>query len=191
MEKRKEEQRSNTRPAVFMDRDGVLNRHFVREGRPCPPLHLEAFEILPGVVESCRKLKGAGYAIVVATNQPDIGRGTLSQDVVEEMHAFLRIQVPIDHIEICYHPGRGASNCNCRKPLPGMLVNASREFGLDLAQSWMVGDRFGDIACGKAAGCRTILVGDGYDEEPQATPDFRANDLAMAVEIILRRSTLT
>ena len=185
METKKEKQRNEVRRAVFLDRDGVLNRALVRNGKPYPPTSLNEFIILPDVAEACRKLKKSGYMLVVATNQPDVGRGALSQSVVEEMHTFLLKQAPIDRIEVCYHPGRGQSNCDCRKPLPGMLLNASRELGLDLSRSWMVGDRFGDIMCGRAASCRTILIGGGYNEETQVTPDFRASSLAEAVAKII------
>ncbi len=182
---KKEKRRTETRRAVFLDRDGVINRALIRDGKPYPPTNLDEFEILPEVFEACKRLKEAEYMIVVATNQPDVGRGTLLQSVVEEMHNFLLKHLPIDRIEVCYHPGRGQSNCLCRKPLPGMLLSASKKLGLDLSGSWMVGDRFGDIIAGQAAGCRTILVGGGYGEEPQITPDFRVSNLAEAVEKIL------
>lgn len=182
--KRKEEKNESSR-AVFLDRDGVINRAIVRGGKPYPPQNFNDFEILPDVALACKKIKEAGYKIVVATNQPDVGRGTLSQSTVEEMHAILLRDLLIDRIEVCFHPGRGLSDCKCRKPLPGMLFEASRELNLDLAQSWMIGDRFGDIVCGQAAGCRTILVGGGYNEEPSAVPDFRAGSLEEAVDIIL------
>ena len=176
--------------AIFLDRDGVINRALVRNGKPYPPTNLDEFEILPKVFEACKKLKESGYVVVVVTNQPDVGRGTLPQSGVEEIHTFLLKHLPIDRIEVCYHPGRGLSNCNCRKPLPGMLIRAASELGLDLKQSWMVGDRFTDIVCGKSAGCRTILVGGGYNEESKITPDFRTNNLAEAVTIILRSNIL-
>ncbi len=182
---KKEKQNNEVRRAVFLDRDGIINRALVFNGKPYPPTTLDEFEILPDAFEACKKLKEAGYVIVVATNQPDVGRGTLSQSVVEDMHTFLLKQVPIDRIEVCYHPGRGQSDCQCRKPLPGMLLRAAQELGLDLPQSWMVGDRFTDIMCGRAAGCRTILVGGGYNEEPQVTPDFCAGNLTEAVAKIL------
>jgi len=185
---KKEKRRSKVRRAVFLDRDGVVNRALVRNGKPYPPTNLNEFVILPDVAEACRKLKESGYTIVVATNQPDVGRGISSRDIVEEMHTFLLKQVPIDRIEICYHPGRGQSNCDCRKPLPGMLFRASQELGLDLSQSWMVGDRFGDIVCGQAAGCRTILIGGGYGEDSQTTPDFYVSNLTEAAVIILKQN---
>ena len=185
METKKGKQRNEVRRAVFLDRDGVINRALVRDGKPYPPTNLDEFEILPNVSEACKKLKESGYMIVVATNQPDVGRGTLLQSRVEEMHNFLLKHLPIDRIEVCYHPGRGLSTCDCRKPLPGMLIRAASELGLNLSESWMVGDRFTDIVCGKSAGCRTILIGGGYNEESQVTPDFRVSNLAEAVAKIL------
>ena len=182
---KKEKRRSKNHRAVFLDRDGVINRALINNGKPYPPTNFNEFNILPHVVEACKKLKEAGYMLVVATNQPDVGRGTLSQNVVEEMHAFLLKNLSIDRVEVCYHPGRGPSNCDCRKPLPGMLLRASQELRLDLSESWMVGDRFRDIMCGQAAGCRTILVGGGYNEESPVVPDFRASNLAEAVAKIL------
>jgi D-glycero-D-manno-heptose 1,7-bisphosphate phosphatase len=173
------------RKAVFLDRDGVLNRAIVRDGKPYPPSNLSEFEILSDSIEACEKLKEMGYSLVVATNQPDVGRGTLEQSEVEEMHTVLLQSIPLDRIEVCYHPGRGLSDCICRKPLPGMLLKATEELNLDLNKSWMIGDRFGDIQTGKAAGVRTILIGRGYNEEAIAEPDFRADNLSEAVSIIL------
>jgi D-glycero-D-manno-heptose 1,7-bisphosphate phosphatase len=173
------------RPAVFLDRDGVINRALIRDGRPYPPASLDEFEILPGVPEACAKLKSAGFLLVVATNQPDVGRGALKQEVVEAIHDQMRRALPIDRVEVCYHAGRGASDCACRKPKPGMLLNAARVLGLDLRASWMVGDRWRDIDCGHAAGCRTILIDYGYTEELRQPPDFRVKSLHEAADMIL------
>ena len=175
--------------AVFLDRDGVINQVKVRDGKPYPPLSVEEFILLPGVVEACRQLKQAGFFLVVATNQPDVGRGTLQQEVVEAIHAHLQRTLPIDRVEVCYHPGQGASNCDCRKPKPGMLLRAARELNIELRASWMVGDRWRDIDCGHAAGCRTVFIDYGYDEALKQPPDFRAKSLAEAAAIILREST--
>ena len=106
---------------------------------------IEDFEILPGVPAACAKLKAAGFLLVVATNQPDVGRGTLDQATVEKIHAYMVTQLPIDRVEVCYHPGKGLSNCDCRKPKPGMLLRAARELNADLSQCWMVGDRWRDV----------------------------------------------
>jgi D-glycero-D-manno-heptose 1,7-bisphosphate phosphatase len=173
------------RRAVFLDRDGVINRALTRDGKPYPPTTLEEFEILPGVIEACAKLKQAGFLLVVATNQPDVGRGTLAQSTVEALHEHLRRRIPLDQIEVCYHPGKGASDCACRKPKPGMLLRAAKELDIDLTRSWMVGDRWRDIDAGHAAGCRTILIDYAYDEALRQPPDHRVKTLGQAADIIL------
>jgi len=173
--------------AVFLDRDGVINRALERESKPFPPRNLSEFEILPEVPEACARLKAAGFLLVVATNQPDVGRGTLEKTVVEQIHTYMVSRLPIDRVEACFHPGQGASECDCRKPKPGMLQRAAKELGIDLANSWMVGDRWRDVDCGHAAGCRTIFVDRGYAEELKQMPDFRVKNLLEAAEIILAR----
>ena len=175
-------------PAVFLDRDGVINRALEREGRPYPPTSLKEFEVLPEVPAACAKLKQAGFLLVVVTNQPDVGRGTLKRETVEMIHAEMGRRLPIDRVEVCYHPGQGASECDCRKPKPGMLLCAARELGIDLGRSWMVGDRWRDIDCGHAAGCRTIFIDRGYVEELRQKPHFSAGNLAQAADIIVGES---
>ncbi len=179
---------SEVRRAVFLDRDGVVNRALEREAKPYPPRSLAEFEILSEVPAACAKLKQAGFLLVVVTNQPDVGRGTLAQSVVEKIHAHMMAQLPIDRVEVCYHPGKGQSDCDCRKPKPGMLLRAAKDLGIDLAQSWMVGDRWRDIDCAHAAGCRTIFIDRGYAEELRKKPDFSAGNLSGATDIILRES---
>lgn len=174
--------------AVFLDRDGVINRALERDAKPYPPREMSEFEILPEVPAALGKLKAAGFLLVIATNQPDVGRGTLAKEAVEQIHARLLAQLPIDRVEVCYHPGRGASACDCRKPKPGMLLRAARELNIDLAQSWMVGDRWRDVDCGHAAGCETIFIDRGYSEELKQKPDFSARNLAEAAGIILAQT---
>jgi D-glycero-D-manno-heptose 1,7-bisphosphate phosphatase len=176
------------RPAVFLDRDGVLNRTLERDGKPYPPRSLEEFEMLPGVPEACALLKQSGFALVVVTNQPDVGRGILQQEVVETIHAHLCQVLPIDRVEVCYHPGGSQSNCDCRKPKPGMILRTARELGLELGRSWMVGDRWRDIDCGHAAGVRTIFIDYGYAEALRQPPHFRCHSLLEAAHLILRES---
>jgi D-glycero-D-manno-heptose 1,7-bisphosphate phosphatase len=183
-------QKSEVRRAAFLDRDGVINRPLERNHKPFAPRSLAEFEILPEVPGACAKLKTAGFLLVVATNQPDVGRGTLKKEIVEEIHAHLMAQLPIDRVEVCYHPGQGQSGCDCRKPKPGMLLRAARELGIDLKQSWMVGDRWRDVDCGHAAGCRTVFIDRGYAEELRRKPDFSAGNLAEAANIILRESKI-
>ena len=173
--------------AVFLDRDGVINRALERGARPYPPTSLDEFEILPEVPGALARLKAAGFLLVVATNQPDVGRGTLAKEVVENIHAHMLARLPIDRVEVCFHPGKGGSDCDCRKPKPGMLFRAAGELELDLARSWMVGDRWRDVDCGHAAGCRTIFIDLGYAENLKQKPDFLARNLAEAADIIVNR----
>ncbi len=170
--------------AVFLDRDGVINRPVVRAGKPYPPASVAEFVLLPGVVEACVGLKAAGFLLVVATNQPDVGRGTQRREEVESMHALMCAALPLDRVEVCYDPGQGQPS-EFRKPAPGMLLRAARELAIDLAQSWMIGDRWRDIDCGAAAGCRTVFIDHGYDEQLRAAPDFRAVSLHTAVPLLL------
>ena len=169
--------------AVFLDRDGVLNRAVVRNNLPYSPETLAELEILPGVAEACRLLKAAGFLLIVATNQPDVGRGKQSQVVIERMHDWLQRQLPLDRVEVCYHSG--VVPCECRKPLPGLLVRVACELTIDLSESFMVGDRWRDIDCGHAAGCRTIFVDCGYAEALRTQPDYRVPNLLAAAHIIL------
>jgi len=173
-------------PAVYLDRDGVLNRPVVKNGLPYPPLSLAEFELYPEVYSVCERLKAAGYLLIVATNQPDVGRGTLAKERVDEIHGFLREQLPLDEVVVCFHGGESYGQpCPCRKPLPGMLTESAERFWVDLNRSWMIGDRWRDIDCGATAGCRTILIQRGYDETLRMKPDFVADSLEAAAEIIL------
>jgi D-glycero-D-manno-heptose 1,7-bisphosphate phosphatase len=178
------------RPAVFVDRDGTLNVQVIRDGKPYPPQALEEFRLFDDVISSCRSLHAAGFALVVATNQPDVGRGEQSQAVVEAMHAKLRSLIPeIERIEVCYDPGRGEDSAR-RKPAPGMVLDAAAALGLDLTRSWLVGDRWRDVDCGKRAGVRTVFLDFGYDEALHETPDFVAKSFSAATAIILARSSV-
>jgi D-glycero-D-manno-heptose 1,7-bisphosphate phosphatase len=174
------------RPAVFLDRDGTLNVQVVREGRPYAPVRLEEFRLFDGVPEACRELKAAGFALVVATNQPDVGRGKVPQAVIESMHAQLLREIPeIDRIEVCYDPGKDEKSPR-RKPAPGMLLDAAKALEIDLSQSWMVGDRWRDVECGKAAGVRTVFIDFGYNEVLPTPADHTVRTFREAADIILK-----
>ncbi len=179
---------SSFRPAIFLDRDGTLNRQVIRDGKPYPPGTLAEFELFPGVPEACANLAAAGFVLVVATNQPDVGRGTQSASVVESMHAELRRLIPaIAHIEVCYAPGQGVEHPENyrRKPAPGMLTDAALLLGLDLSRSWMIGDRWRDIDCGQRAGVRTVFIDFGYDEALRAPPTHTVRTFTEAAAVIL------
>lgn len=178
------------RPAVFLDRDGTLNVQVIRDGKPYPPQTLAEFHLFPDVPAACAQLAAAGYVLVVATNQPDVGRGAQSQAAVEAMHARLQQLVPsIARIEVCYAPGADHAPDlppdPRRKPEPGMLLDAARALNLDLSRSWMIGDRWRDIDCGKRAGVRTVFIDFGYAEELRATPDFTVRSFAAAAAVVL------
>lgn len=169
--------------AVFIDRDGVINRAVVRDGKPYPPQALGEFEFLPGVPEAIRALHEGGFRLIVATNQPDVGAGRQTREKVEEIHAHLLATLPIDDIRVCYHTD--ADQCECRKPKPGMLLDAAKQWQIDLARSVMVGDRWRDVGAGQAAGCRTILIESGYDERQAEGFDAAVPSLLDASRLIL------
>jgi D-glycero-D-manno-heptose 1,7-bisphosphate phosphatase len=173
----------SARRAVFLDRDGVINRCEVRGGRPYAPRRLEDFRLLPGVGAAVRSLKGAGFLVIVVTNQPDIGNGLVDGRVVEAMHDKLRRNLPVDEIRMCPH--RQDARCACRKPKPGMLLEAATSCHIDARRSFLVGDRWGDIIAGQAVGCYTVFIDRGYAEPQQATPDGYASSLPAAARLIL------
>jgi D-glycero-D-manno-heptose 1,7-bisphosphate phosphatase len=171
--------------AVFLDRDGTLNVPVVRDGKSFPPPTVEEFRLFDDVTAGCSLLSAAGYKLVVATNQPDVGRGTQSQSVVEAIHAKLMTLVPeIARIEVCYDPGGNAASRR-RKPEPGMLLDAAAALGIDLSRSWMIGDRWRDVDCGRSAGVRTIFIDRGCREDLRSRPDYSVTSFAGAVAAIL------
>jgi len=185
------------RQAVFLDRDGVLNALVERDGRRLSPLSDAEFTLLPGAAEAIRALRGAGLLAIVVTNQPEIRRSRLSAVNLALMHARLERDLEINAIYVCPHDDADA--CGCRKPRPGLLQTAARDWDIDLAGSFLVGDTWKDIAAGRAAGCRTILVVDtnrGRLESPESRAeakcekaDARVADLSAAVKWILGELT--
>jgi D-glycero-D-manno-heptose 1,7-bisphosphate phosphatase len=171
------------RPAVFLDRDGVLNRSVFRDGVPGPPVSLDDFEFLPGVRDATDQLKSAGYLLVVVTNQPDIARGTQDVAVVDAMNAVVQRELGVDAILVCPHDD--ADNCKCRKPKPGLLLEAGERFDIDLERSFMVGDRWRDVEAGDAAGCQTVQVGSLDEGAKSVAATVRRIDLADAAKWIL------
>ena len=176
------------RRAVFLDRDGVINRAVVRDGKPYAPTTIEEFELLPGVEHAIHALRNAGLLIIVTTNQPDVATGLQRQEIVEAMHDKLRAAKLSDDIKVCYHAD--ADHCGCRKPQPGMLKEAARQWDIDLARSFMVGDRWRDVAAGKAVGCYTFFIDYGYRERLTDIPDAVIGSLEEATRLILQRHLL-
>ena len=169
--------------AVFLDRDGVINRAFVRDGKSYPPAGLNEVEILPNVRSALIDLKSVGYLLIVVTNQPDVASGKTSKLVVDQINSHLEESLPIDEFRTCYHDDK--DDCRCRKPLPGSFLDAAREHQIDLNHSFMVGDRWRDIEAGAAAGCKTFFINYGYQEKQPDFPDFIVSSLAEAAEIII------
>lgn len=164
--------------AVFLDRDGVLvQASEIGHG----PLTLDQFRLLPGIREPLLRLREAGYLLVLATNQPGISRGTLRWEVLQEMHHRLGKEIALDGLYVCPHTDADA--CACRKPKPGLLLQAARDLGIDLGRSFFVGDTERDTRAGESAGVPTILVDCEYNRELKV--EHRVRDVAAAAELIL------
>lgn len=171
------------RKAVFLDRDGVINKLIMRNGLAQAPYVIEEFELYPGVTEAINQLKENQFLTVIVTNQPDVARGWVSIDSVTMINNRILELLPIDEIRICFHINE--DNCHCRKPKPGMLTDAAQKWNIDLRQSFMFGDRYGDISAGKRAGCKTFLVGHGDKQGGHPDPDYKVSSLIEGVQHIL------
>jgi D-glycero-D-manno-heptose 1,7-bisphosphate phosphatase len=176
--------------AIFLDRDGVLVIPVMRDGRSYAPRKLDDFQLYPEAKDALTRLRDAGYLLVVVTNQPDVGKGLISQSTLDQMHDRIRRELCVDRIEVCPHTQ--ADECSCRKPKPGMLLNAAREIQIDLTKSFMVGDRASDVAAGIAAGCETIFIDLNYtsDLKPKS-PHHTVRSIAEAAGIILAANERT
>ncbi len=172
------------RRAVFLDRDGVVNRVVLRGGKPYPPATAAEMRLLPGVREACSKLREAGFALILITNQPDIARGLVSAEQVSEMNLRLQRFLRLDGVGVCPHDD--AARCACRKPQPGLLLEAARVWDIDLGASFVVGDRWRDIEAGHRAGCSPIFVDYGYAEQRPTAPFIGVRSLREAANWILR-----
>lgn len=173
---------ARSRPAVFLDRDGVLNRPVIRQGRPYPPGSLGELDVYPEAAASLRRLLVARFVLVVVTNQPDVARGTQSREVVDDINRELCRQLPVAAVYACFHDD--ADGCRCRKPAPGLLLDAARDLGIDLNRSFMVGDRWRDVEAGRRAGCRTVHIDRHYAERSPQLPDVVTTGLAEAASWI-------
>jgi|HubBroStandDraft_1064217.scaffolds.fasta_scaffold26701_3 D-glycero-D-manno-heptose 1,7-bisphosphate phosphatase len=176
------------RRAVFLDRDGVVNRPILRDGKPYPPPTLADLRVLPGVREACQKLREAGFVLILVTNQPDIARGSLNPREVAEINSRLQRYLQFDDVRVCPHDD--LHRCECRKPKPGLLLQAAQTWNIHLPSSFMVGDRWRDVQAGHTAGCQTIFVDHGYRERQPEGPFLRVHSLRQAAEWILRTARM-
>lgn len=173
------------RPAVFLDRDGVLNEPVVIDGRPHPPASADDVIVRPDTIEACERLHNAGLLLVVVTNQPDIARGQQTWEGVDAINSELRRRLPLDDVRVCPHDDK--DHCSCRKPAPGLLVDGANAWNIDLGRSVMVGDRWRDVEAGRRAGCAVVLIRRGYAEGPPlANADLIVTALNEAVPWILK-----
>ena len=168
--------------AVFLDRDGVINKAFIKNGLPESPNSLSELEILPGVKESISRLKKLNFICLVVTNQPDVQRGKIKKNTIIKMNNFLKKKIELDDIFVCYHDDQ--DKCNCRKPKPGLLLQAKKKWNVDFKKSFIVGDRWRDIQAGKKVGCKTIFLDYKYKDIKPKNPDFVTDTLLNATYII-------
>lgn len=169
--------------AVFLDRDGVINKAIIIDGKPYPPPSLDAVEILSEVKESMEALQNSNWMIFVVTNQPDVARGKISKEEVEKINNHLKNLLPIDELYTCYHDNNDF--CDCRKPKPGVLTSVAKNNNIDLNNSYMIGDRWSDIEAGNRAGCKTFFIDYSYKEKKPSNYTFQVKSLKEAVDIIL------
>ena len=179
--------KQNTRRAVFCDRDGVLNHAVVKDGKPYPPASLEELQILAEAPHALMALKAAEFLLIGVTNQPDVARGTQSRKVVESINATLLRTLPLSEILVCYHDD--GDGCSCRKPQPGLLIQAATRYNIALGESFLIGDRWRDVEAGQRAGCKTLLLDYGYNERKAERPaDCVVTSLADAVTWIMEHT---
>jgi D-glycero-D-manno-heptose 1,7-bisphosphate phosphatase len=171
---------------VFLDRDGVLNKAIVRDGKPFPPRTADEFELLEGAEQACELLAAAGFLLIVVTNQPDLARGAATVEEVDAINHALSERLPLTSVRICPHDD--ADDCGCRKPRPGLLLAAASDFNINLAASVMVGDRWRDVEAGQRAGCRTVWIRHDYREREPTAPDRTAASLLEAADWIIANS---
>jgi D-glycero-D-manno-heptose 1,7-bisphosphate phosphatase len=172
--------------AVFLDRDGVINQAIVRDGKPYPPSGVGELKIVAGAAEALRDLKRAGFLLIVVTNQPDIARGTQSPNAVDAIHQALANVLALDDFFVCPHDD--SDQCDCRKPLPGLLLRAAEKYDIDISRSFMVGDRRRDVDAGASTGCATVWIDYGYREKrPAAEPSAKVDSIRAAADWILRQ----
>ncbi len=171
--------------AVFLDRDGVLNRSVIVDGLPKPPAHIEEVEIISGVFEAIQIFKDCDLLPVVVTNQPDIARGLSTEKDVQAINDLIGRRTAVNFFYTCIHDD--IDNCSCRKPSPGLIYRAASDLDIDISESFLVGDRWRDIEAGQAAGCDSFFIDYSYPEKLPRIPFTRVVSLLEAAQIIQGR----
>ena len=170
--------------AIFLDRDGVINKVNLVVGKPRPPKNISELILLPKVDEALQLLKNAGYLLIIITNQPDVARGKMKIETVEVINQFLKNLLPINDIFTCYHDD--IEDCNCRKPKPGNILKAANQYNINIQNSFMIGDRWRDVEAGISAGCKTFYIDYNYQEKQPQSYDYKVKSLYDAAKIILK-----
>ena len=170
------------RRAIFLDRDGVINKIFIKNGLPFSPSSFDHLEILPGVKESILRLKKLNFVCLIVTNQPDVSRKKIEKKTVIKMNNYLIDEIKLDDIFVCYHDDH--DDCKCRKPKPGLLLEACMKWDIDFKKSYMIGDRCKDVEAGRRVGCKTIFIDYNYKETKPKNYNFTTNSLLNSVHII-------
>ena len=177
--------RGARRRAVFLDRDGVLAEAIVRaDGSSYAPTRVEEFVLVPGAGQQVQRLREAGFIAIVFTNQPELASGELKPPDLEAMHRRMRAAIPLDDVYVCPHDK--SEGCRCHKPSIGMIEDAVSRWEIDLARSYVIGDRWRDVEAGRAAGCYSILIERPYSRATWAS--IRVATLAEAVDAALRHA---
>jgi D-glycero-D-manno-heptose 1,7-bisphosphate phosphatase len=168
--------------AVFLDADGVLNKAIMIDDKPAAPTSVKDLVFFDDVKPSLQRLREAGYLLICVTNKPDVERGLMTQEVVDEILDRYRSELKLDDVCVCFH-----EKDPCFKPKPGMILEAASKHNIDLTQSFMVGDRCKDIECGQAAKVKTIWINWNYPLEgrPDPSADFTADSMEDAANWIL------
>jgi len=166
--------------AIFLDRDGVVNKVIVDNEKPLSPRKFDEFELLPMVAEAIDLFKEIGYLNIIITNQPDIARGRMNSEELEKMHKLIRESLSIDDILVCSHDD--GDKCHCRKPKPGMLLDAASKWNIDLKKSYLIGDTWKDMEAAKSVGCKFFLIDMPYNRDIKN--EHRVKDLTEALNVI-------
>ena len=168
--------------AIFLDRDGVINNIILSNGLPISPSNFEEFKILPGVRESISKLKKLNFYCILVTNQPDVSRGKMKKETVIKMNEYVKKELSLNDVYVCFHDDK--DKCSCRKPKPGLILDATKKWNINLEKSYMIGDRLKDIDAGTISGCKTIFIDNKYNESIKSKPNYVSKYLLNSVKII-------